>query len=172
MSTLILPTNEPTTGELLVPSRRSFIRGTALTLAGLFVAPSIVRAENLMHINTPANRLVWAFMDKLEFRVSQGKGAWVESGINASAAWKDDFLEIWKRHNSVLHYELKRYAEINVLRAPYEKRRIFNNHLDLHCFQDKGFETLWIPDPKRAELITCDGKVIITPEVASRILAD
>lgn len=167
MSKLILPN----TTEVIVPSRRGFLLGAgAGVLAGIIGAPMIAKAENLMQINSLQNRLVWAFVDKYlidkmeDYKkrrvpapdwLSSRYYAWVESGINASAAWDTDFMSDWQRHNDSLHYELRRQAEIHVHRSEREKRSIFNDFVNHSPTGNYGsrYGHLSIPEPKKAGII-------------------
>lgn len=158
MTKLILPN----TTEIINPSRRGFVKGAAFTLAGLFAAPAIVKATNLMDINSKQNRLRWALADRYEYEEQREFAAmvgkpfkpesvyWIESGLNAKDNWNDQLISDWKAYNKDSVYELKRVGEITRLRSEDGKRDIFNNFI---YSRRNGDPTMLIRKPKKADII-------------------
>lgn len=67
--------------NLILPNRRLFMQTLTAAFTGVVAAPVIIKATNLMEINSPRNRLIWAY------DYPDGYGLFKESGINASHAW-------------------------------------------------------------------------------------
>lgn len=121
--TLIVPS------QALVMPRRKFLIGSGQLVASLFVAPSIIKASNLMHIDSLDNRLVPAFFcSKSDIATYRRKGTegpgWCESLINLSD-YTDPMFEIWKSINSNLKYDLVRRGSLvqELDFTPYDRER-------------------------------------------------
>lgn len=107
MSKLILPDSEPTTAQLILPTRRGFMKTLSAAFTGLVVAPAIVPAANLMQIHSPENRLVVGFYQ----RWSGSPNMLFPSFLNLTD-WTEDSFRAWEviQYNNV--YSLVRQAEI------------------------------------------------------------
>lgn len=93
----------------LILPRRSFIKGTGITIASLFVAPQIIRADSLMQINTLQNRLVVGFRPRRDTDTTLGM-----SMLNAAAFIDKEKYEAWKEACAYNEYSLVRRAEVTL----------------------------------------------------------
>lgn len=104
MSKLILPDSEPTTAQLLVPSRRGFMKTLSAAFTGLVAAPAIAPACNLMQIHSPTNKLIVAFR-------SNYRGELYPSLLNLTEYTEKSF-RAWEIINYCNIYSLERQGAI------------------------------------------------------------
>lgn len=120
---------------LLVPgnSRRSFMQIMAAAFTGTVVAPVIVPYSSMMHIDTPDNRLVYAF--------TGGRGTGddhVKSLLNLGECLDPIVRAQWESQNPGLTYDLVRLG--NIL-PKYEHRY---GQLWFTDFPTKGLDTPYL----------------------------
>src|SRR5580698_9397438 len=87
---------------IIKPHRRLFLTGLA---AGI-VSPCIVKAENLMQIYNPDNKMVVAF------RYFVGEDPWAESCINGLSFYTSDVFDKLKGVHDFNHYSLQRRGDV------------------------------------------------------------
>lgn len=94
---------------LLVPSRRGFMQVLAGAFTGAVVAPMIVPAANLMHIDSDLNKLVVGYVSRDRVGIQQGYHL---SLLNHNALLDPQKYEAWKEYCGYNEYSLVRRAEI------------------------------------------------------------
>jgi hypothetical protein len=124
---------------LLVPgsSRRSFMQVMAAAFTGAVVAPVIVPYSSMMHIDTPDNKLVYAF--------TGGKGNgddYIKSLLNLGECLDPFVRAQWESQNPHLTYDLVRVGRIP---AQFEHRYGQVWFTDFHT---KGLDTTYLQRTK------------------------
>lgn len=128
MSKLIISPNETVPGELIIPgqepvrplikpSRRGFMGVLAAAFTGTVVAPMIVSYASMMHIDSPTNRLVFAFRysdDYLQHSRSYNltEGEYIKSILNLGECLDPFVRAQWEGQNPELSYDLVREGTI------------------------------------------------------------
>lgn len=109
--------------ELILP-RRSLLKAGAYVLGGLIAAPTIARATSLMHIDSPDNRLVFAF-------TSWGMQGFIPSFLNLGTVLDPIVRAQWEAQNPSNDYRFVRMGEIPESR---------HNWFGPHTFESREFQ--------------------------------